>query len=75
MHFSNMKSALVSSSPYEPAHGLFLLATAEVTSPQPLLEQFNCFMQHVEQALVDIEAGCMKKAPHGGFSRFTYLLA
>ena len=75
MHSSNMKSAHVSSYPYEPVPGLFFLAT-DVTRPQPaLLEQFSCFMQRIEHTLVTIEFDFIKKAPYRGFSRFTYLLA
>jgi len=69
-----MKSALVSSSPYEPASGLFLLA-ADVAPQQPWWAQISCFVQRIEQQLVTVELECMKKAPLGGFSRFTYLLA
>ena len=75
MHSSNMKSALVSSSPYEPVPGLFLLATDAIRSEPPLLEQFSCFMQRIEHTLVTIEAEFIKKAPHGGLSRFTSLMA
>ena len=75
MYSKNTKSALVPASPYEPVAGLFFLVTDLAGMQQPLMAQFNCFMQRIEQTLVAIEFEFIKKAPIRGFSRYTYLLA
>ena len=75
MHSTYTKSALVPASPYEPVAGLFFLVTDIAAPQQPLMAQFGCLMQRIEHTLVAIDFEFIKKAPHGGFSRFTYLMA
>ncbi len=75
MYSTNTKSALVPASPYAPVTGLLFLVTDLAGAQQPLMAQFDCFMQRIEQSLVAIEFEFIKKAPIRGFSRYTYLLA